>query len=129
MNSYIRSGSDYPSSELTSKIIKSAITVHKGLGPGYQEVIYQRALSKQLRCDGIEHQREQWIQIYYQHQKVGNKRVDFIFKEVLLEIKAKKEFEDRDFIQTLSYLKASNYKIGLLINFGSASLQIKRFIK
>lgn len=119
---------NYPFHTDTSKIIGSAITVHKVLGPGYQEVIYQRALSKQLKRDGIEHQREQWIEIYFQDQKVGNKRVDFIFANVLLEIKAKKEFEDRDFIQTLSYLKVSNFKIGLLINFGSNRIQIKRLI-
>lgn len=119
---------EYPQSEITSKIIAACIKVHKTLGPGYMEVIYQRALSRELWRSNIEHSREQWLTIYYDGIKVGTKRVDFVIQSVLLEIKAKGQIENQDYIQTLSYLKASGYQIGLLVNFGSGVIQIKRVI-
>lgn len=64
--------------------------------------------------------------MYYKEKKAGRKRVDFVVDEVMVEIKAKSAIEDVDFVQTLSYLKASGYKVGLLLNFGSKKLQIKR---
>jgi GxxExxY protein len=64
--------------------------------------------------------------VYYKEKKAGRKRVDFVVDEVMVEIKAKSAIEDVDFVQTLSYLKASGYKVGLLLNFGSKKLQIKR---
>ena len=62
----------------------------------------------------------------YKGEKVGRKRVDFIIDVVMMEIKAKAELEAVDFVQTLSYLKASGYKVGLLLNFGGRKLEIKR---
>ena len=67
-----------------------------------------------------------WIDVLYKGEKVGRKRVDFIVEECMVEIKAKAALEDVDFIQTLSYLKASGYKVGLLLNFGAKRLEIKR---
>ncbi|MBN2499773.1 MAG: GxxExxY protein [Anaerolineales bacterium] len=117
----------YPLSEVTGRIIGAAHNVHNGLGPGFQEVIYQRALA--LECDqqGLDFEREVEIPVYYRDALVGKKRVDFIIEGVMVEIKAKSAFDDADFIQTLSYLKASEYKIGLLLNFGAKKLEIKRF--
>lgn len=92
------------------------------------EVIYQRALSRELWKLNIEHSREQWLTIYYDGINVGSKRVDFVIQDVLLEIKAKGQIENQDYIQTLSYLKASGYQVGLLVNFGSGVIQIKRVI-
>jgi GxxExxY protein len=122
--------SRYPLSALTGRIIGAAQEVHRFLGPGFEEVIYQRALAKELLAHGLEFEREVPIDVVYKGEKVGTKRVDFVVGDnsgdVMLEIKAKSALEDVDFVQALSYLKASGYKVGLLINFGSQRLEIKR---
>ena len=117
---------NYPLSEITARIIAAAQEVHRELGPGFEEVIYQRALARELPRHNLEFSREVWLDVYYKGEKVGRKRVDFIIDEVLVEIKAKSELASVDFVQTLSYLKASGYKIGLLLNFGGVKLGIKR---
>jgi GxxExxY protein len=117
---------EYPLSEVTARIIAAAKEVYRELGPGFEEVIYQRALARELPAHGLEFDREVWIDIYYKGEKVGRKRVDFIIDQVMVEIKAKAEMEPVDFVQTLSYLKATGYKIGLLLNFGGPQLGIKR---
>jgi len=68
---------DYPLSEVTARIIAAATEVHRELGPGFQEVIYQRALAMELPSHGLEFSREQWIDVHYKGEKVGRKRVDF----------------------------------------------------
>jgi GxxExxY protein len=83
-------------------------------------------LARELPTHSLEFVREVWIDIYYKGQKVGRKRVDFIIDEVTAEIKAKAELEPVNFVQTLSYLKASGYKVGLLLNFGAPKLEIRR---
>lgn len=117
---------DYPLSDVTARIIAAAQEVHRQLGPGFEEVIYQRALARELPVHQLEFSREVWIDVLYKGEKVGRKRVDFIIDRVLVEIKAKSELAPVDFIQTLSYLKASGYKVGLLLNFGDVKLGIKR---
>jgi GxxExxY protein len=78
----------------------------------------------------MEYSREVWMDVLYKGERVGRKRVDFVIgsglESVLLEIKAKASLEDVDFVQSLSYLKASGYKVGLLLNFGARHLEIKR---
>jgi len=123
---YIRQ--EYPLSEVTSRIIRAAQQVHSELGPGFQEVIYQRALALEFPAHELDFSREVWMDIYYKGQKIGRKRVDFVADEVLVEIKAKATLEDVDFVQTLSYLKASGYKVALLLNFGAKQLGIKRLV-
>ena len=122
--------SRYPLSALTSRIIRAAQEVHHELGPGFEEVIYQRSLAKELPAQDLEFEREVSIDVLYKGEKVGHKRVDFVIGDssgdVMLEIKAKRTLEDVDFVQTLSYLKASGYKVGLLINFGAIKLEVKR---
>jgi GxxExxY protein len=125
-NSYIKP--EYPYSDITARIIAAATRVHIHLGPGFQEVIYQRALELELRAEGLEHDREVWIDVYYRGERVGRKRVDFEIEGVMVEIKARSELEPVHFVQTLSYLKASGYKVGLLLNFGAPKLQIKRLV-
>ena len=120
--------SEYLLSGLTGRIIATAQQVHRELGPGYEERIYQRALALELPAQGLDFSREVWIEVLYKGQKVGRKRVDFIVEEVMVELKAKAEIEDVDVIQTLSYLKASGFQVGLLLNFGVKSLEIKRLI-
>ena len=127
-NAYV--DSRYPLSALTGRIISAAQEVHRVLGPGFEEVIYQRALAKELPAHSLDHSREVWIDVLYKGEKVGRKRVDFVIGDgsgdVMLEIKAKAGLEDLDVVQALSYLKASGYKVGLLINFGAQRLEIKR---
>jgi len=113
-------------SDVTARIIAAAKEVHRVLGPGFREVIYQRALKEELPAHDLEFGREVWIDIYYKGKKIGRKRVDFIVEEVMVETKAKGALEPVDFVQTLSYLKASGYKVGLLLNFGTTRLEIKR---
>jgi GxxExxY protein len=117
---------EYEHSDLTSRILAAAIQVHRGLGPGFEEVIYQRALALELQAQGLEYAREVWIEIHYREKNVGRKRVDFLIEGVMVEIKACAELQDVHFVQALSYLKASGCKIGLLLNFGASRLEIKR---
>ena len=117
---------EYPLSDVTARIIAAAKEVHRTLGPGFEEVIYQRALALELPAHDLEFSREVWMDVTCKGEKVGRKRVDFMIDEVMVEIKAKSALEDVDFVQALSYLKASGYKVGLLLNFGASKLQIKR---
>ena len=119
---------EYPLSELTGRVIAAAQQVHRELGPGYEERIYQRALELELPAHRLNFSREEWIIVRYKGQKIGRKRVDFIIEEVMVELKAKSEIENVDVIQTLSYLKASGFRVGLLLNIGAKSLEIKRLI-
>jgi GxxExxY protein len=120
----------YPLSAETARILAAAQEVHRNLGPGFEEVIYQRALAIELPAHGLDFSREVWIDVLYKGRKVRRKRVDFMVgsstESVMLEIKAKAKLEDVDFVQALSYLKASGCRVGLLINFGAKRLGIKR---
>jgi GxxExxY protein len=120
--------SEYPHSEVTGRIIAAAKLVHQNLGPGFEEVIYQRALTLELPAQGLDFSREVWIDVHYRGQIIGHKRVDFMIEGVMVEIKARAVIEDVAIVQTLSYLKASGYEVGLLLNFGTKSLEIKRLI-
>jgi GxxExxY protein len=117
---------EYPLSDVTARIIAAATEVHRTLGQCFEEVIYQRALAREMPAHQLEFSREGWMDVRYKDEKVGSKRVDFVIDEVMVEIKAKALLEEVDCVQTLSYLKASGYKVGLLINFGAAKLQVKR---
>jgi len=101
--------------------------VHRILGNGFQEVVYQRALSVELKLRDIAHQREFEMPLYYKGEDVGNRRVDFLIgNEISVEIKAIVNLEDVHLAQAMNYLEAYNLQTGLLINFGSKSLQFKR---
>lgn len=117
----------YAFSELTSKIIGCALEVHKTLGNGFQEVIYQRALEIEMNLAGIDAKREFEMPIYYRDYKIGTRRVDFLVTgTVSVELKAVTKLEDVHFAQAINYLEAYNMEIGLLINFGEPSLVVKR---
>jgi GxxExxY protein len=90
-------------------------------------VIYQRALALELQAQGLKFEREVEIDVLYRGARVGIKRVDFLIEGVMVELKAHAELQDVHYVQALSYLKASGYKVGLLLNFGAPRLQIKRF--
>jgi len=117
---------EYPLSEITARIIAAATQVHRNLGPGFEETIYQRALALELQAQRLDFSREVWIDIFYRGVKVGRKRVDFLIEGVMVEIKAHSELQDVQPVQALSYLKASGHKVGLLLNFGAPRLQIRR---
>lgn len=115
-------------SEITSRIIGCAIKVHKALGPGYDELFYQKALTSELASAGFDVKREVEFAVYYGETLLGTKRVDLVVGECLVELKAKRGLEDIDAAQVVSYLKASGYPLALLINFGCTKVQTKRFV-
>ena len=101
--------------------------VHRELGFGFQEYIYQRALEIELKKAGVHFIREYEMPIYYSGDKIGIRIVDFFVEEkIMVELKAMTEITDIHFAQTFNYLEASGIEIGLLINFGSKTLQFKR---
>jgi GxxExxY protein len=121
---------NYPKSELTGKIIGCAMEVHRILGNGFQEVIYQRALAIEMELQGLKFSREHEMDIYYKNEHIGNRRVDFFVEEkVMVELKAVIQLEDVNLAQAINYLEAYGLDIGLLINFGNTSLQFKRVMK
>ena len=113
--------------DLTEKIIGAAMRVHSALGYGFQEIIYQRALEIELRDSGIIFKKEFSMPIFYKDTLIGKRRVDFFVEEkVMVEIKAIINLENVHLVQAKNYLEAYNIQVGLLINFGNASLQFKR---
>ncbi|HEY5691058.1 MAG TPA: GxxExxY protein [Cyclobacteriaceae bacterium] len=117
--------------DITEKIIGASFEVHKFLGNGFQEVIYQRALAWELSQAGLSFQREIEQDIYYKdlQEPIGSRRADFVVEEkVLVELKAVIELEDVHLAQILNYLKAYRIEVGLLINFGGKSLTFKRLV-
>lgn len=101
--------------------------VHTVMGGGFQEIIYHRALSIEMQKEEILFQSEMVMKIYYEEIKVGTRRVDFFIENtIMLEIKAVSNLDDAHLNQAMNYCQAYNLPIGLLINFGSKSLQYKR---
>lgn len=112
--------------DLTYKIIGCAMKVHNTLGPGFQEVIYQRCLAIELERAEIGFLREQEQTIYYEGIEVGTRRADFVAEnKVIIELKALVNLEDVHIAQAKNYVVAYDFPLGLLINFGSQSLQYK----
>jgi GxxExxY protein len=113
--------------EITHKIIGCAMQVHSTLGSGFQEVIYQRALAIEMRYAGLSFDREMEMPIFYRDEQIGTRRVDFFVEEcVMVELKATSKIEDVHKAQAINYLEAYDIADGLLINFGSMSLEFKR---
>jgi GxxExxY protein len=111
----------------TAEVIGSGMEVHNILGNGFQEVVYQRALSIEMKLRNIEHQREFEMPLFYKGFDIGERRVDFLVEnEISVEIKAIINLEDVHLAQAINYLEAYNLQTGLLINFGAKSLQFKR---
>lgn len=113
--------------ELTHRIIGCAMEVHKILGAGFQEVIYQRALGIEMSKQGLEFQREMEMIIFYDEIEIGTRRVDFFVEDIIMvELKALSKLEDAHLNQAMNYCQAYSLPIGLLINFGTKSLEFKR---
>lgn len=117
----------YKYSELTGTIIGCAMKVHSALGNGFQEVIYQRCLAIEMEKQGLGFARELEMTIHYEGINVGTRRVDFLVEDkIMVELKALTKLEDVHLSQALNYLEAYKLETGLLINFGSKSLEFKR---
>lgn len=113
--------------EITYKINGCAMKVHNTLGNGFQEVIYQRCLAIELERAGLIFAREQEQTIFYDGIEVGTRRADFVVEnKVIVELKALVNLEDVHLAQAKNYVVAYDFPIGLLINFGSKSLEFKR---
>ena len=120
---------EYKYSEFTGKIIGCAMEVHRFLGNGFQEVIYQRALEQEFHLQNIQYSREHEMPIYYKNVYIGMRRVDFLVEEnISVELKALIKTEDVHLAQAINYLEAYNLEVGLLINFGARSLEFKRLV-
>ncbi len=112
---------------LTHKIIGCAMQVHRTIGNGFQEVIYQRALAIEFTYQGLEFAREMEMDLFYRNQHIGTRRVDFFVEgKVMVEIKAIEKLEDVHKAQAINYCEAYQIADGLLINFGAKSLDFKR---
>lgn len=112
--------------ELTYNIIGCAMKVHNKLGAGFQEVIYQRCLAIELERAGISFVREKEHTIFYDDIEVGTRRADFVVEnKLVVELKALVNLEDVHIAQAKNYVVAYDFPLGLLINFGSQSLQYK----
>jgi GxxExxY protein len=112
---------------LTEKIIGCAMKVHRQLGPGFLESVYRNALAFELRRAGLAVESEKHITVKYEHVIVGDFVADLVVDETLIcELKAAVALSKADEVQLVNYLTATNHELGLLLNFGSESLQFKR---
>jgi len=115
--------------ELSNKIIGVAIEVHKTIGPGFIEKIYEKALVYEFQKRKIEFTNQRVIHVRYKGIGLGDQRIDFLIKdEIILELKAVSQIDGLHIAQMLSYLKATNKKLGLILNFAKPTLEIKRVI-
>ncbi|MDJ0988094.1 MAG: GxxExxY protein [Desulfobacterales bacterium] len=115
--------------ERTYKIIGAAMEVHKELGNGFLEPVYQEALQKEFQLQGIPYQSQPEVQIIFKGEPLKKRyQPDFVcYEKIIVEIKALSQLTKNEEAQILNYLKAAKLSPGLLINFGAKSLQYKRF--
>ena len=115
--------------EFTERIIACAVDVHKGLGPGFIERVYQNAMSIELAKRGLVHDSERECLIRYQGRVVGKHRLDFLVQdEVVVELKAVSEITKTHKAVLKSYLKASGIKVGLILNFAKEVIDVCRVV-
>jgi GxxExxY protein len=113
--------------ELTEQIIGACITVHKALGPGFLESIYENALVIELRARGLFIEQQVEVPISFKGHQVGKHRLDLLVEKlIVVELKTVKDFENIHFAITRSYLRSLNLKHGLLINFAQVQVETKR---
>ncbi len=115
----------------TYKVIGAAMEVHNELGNGFLEAVYQEALSLEFNIRHIPHVREQKIEIRYKENTLAKfYQADFVcFKKIIVEVKCVNELTGIHESQLINYLKATGYKVGVLINFGAESLEYKRLVR
>lgn len=114
--------------EESYQIIGAAMEVHRQLGCGFVEVVYQEALEKEFQLRNIPYEREKELNITYKGTTLSKTfKADFIcYDKIILELKSVREFTDEHYAQIYNYLRASNLELGLLINFGEASIDYQR---
>jgi len=114
---------------LTGKIIGAAMEIHRQLGPGFLEGVYEEALAYELELQNINFEKQKEIPVFYKNKQVKQYTCDFLVDDkVIVELKAIKEITEIDKIQVINYLKASGIEVGLLFNFGQKSLEYKRLV-
>jgi len=119
-----------PDKELTAGIINAAIAVHRALGPGFLESIYEEALCVELTGRNIPFERQKSIRLTYQDRPIGEHRLDLLVAErVVVELKAIKALEAIHFAVVRSYMKAVHVDSGLLLNFAAMPLTVKRVVR
>jgi GxxExxY protein len=125
-----KAGNNLRDSKLTQEIIACAIRVHRALGPGFLESIYEEALAVEFALSGTQFIRQHPVPLFYRDHQVGEHRLDFLVEgKIVVELKAIRQLEDIHFAIGRSYLKAANLNDGLLLNFATAPLTIKRFCR
>ena len=125
-----KAGKHLRDSKLTQEIIACAIRVHRALGPGFLESVYEEALAVEFALSGIQFIRQHPVPLFYRDHQVGEHRLDFLVDgKIVVELKAISQLEDIHFAVGRSYLKAANLNDGLLFNFATAPLTIKRFCR
>ena len=116
-------------SELTDKIVRSAIKVHAYFGSGFSELEYQKSLMIELESAGLKFKAGTERPVYYNGRLVGKRWLDLVVEEqILVEVKAIKEVDKSSYNQIINYLKVFDLEVGLLLNFGGESLEFKRFV-
>ena len=119
----------FPEYDLTYKVIGSAMQVHRTLGPGLLEKLYEKALCVELKTQGLQFQSQQHFEVIYKGTNVGDYFADIVVEnKVILEVKAVKELTALHQAQLLNYLKISRLSVGLIINFSAKSLEYKRLV-
>jgi len=115
--------------DLSHRIIGVAIDVHKKLGPGFQEKIYEEALLKEFQKSGIGYEKQKVVRVDYNGVNLGNQRIDLLVDgEIIVEIKACNKIIPLFRDQVISYLKTTDKRLGLILNFGRSKLEIKRVV-
>jgi GxxExxY protein len=121
-----KTGKNLRDSKLTEQIIAAAIRLHRALGPGFLESIYEEALAVEFALSGIQFIRQYPVPLFYRDRQIGEHRLDFLVEgKIVIELKAISRLEDIHFAIGRSCLKASGLEDGLLFNFATAPLTIK----
>ena len=127
MKPHVGSNVLYP--DLSYRIMEAVYEVHNQLGPGYTENIYENALVQELRSRGITCERQRTVPVLYKGQRVGTYRLDLLVEgKIIVEIKAVSAITDVSKAQLLAYLKATNLRLGILVNFGTARVTYQRIV-
>src|SRR6266478_53559 len=125
-----KEGKNLRNAEITRQIIAAAIRVHRELGPGFLESIYEEALAVEFALSRIQFIRQHSIPLFYRDHQIGEHRLDFLVEgTIIVELKAISQLEDIHFAIGRSYLKATNLDDGLLFNFATAPVTVKRFCR
>ena len=123
----IRNSGNLKDNDLSERVIGAAIEVHRSLGPGFLEAFYEEALCIELTVRGVGYERQFPVSVLYRNQEIGSHRLDLLIEgRLVLELKAVKEIDPIHFSVVRSYMKASNATSGIIINFHSMPLTIKR---